>query len=362
MTSFDIASKRLLNQHLAFPVFKNPADLVQYMGAIQAQDYGGAKWAIAQRLLGASDTLIEKAFASGDIIRTHVMRATWHFVSPDDIRWMLELTAPRVTAIAGTRHRQLQLDGSIFSRSKKALSGALQGGKQLTRGEIADVLQQAGIATDEQRFVHIMMQMELSGLVCSGGTRGKQFTYALLDERVPQTKTLDRNEALAALASRYFTAHGPATLPDFAWWSGLTVADCKAGLEMVKHKLANETAEGNTYWFIEQSHHPKNKSAVAYLLPNYDEYIVSYKDRSVAISPSDINKADPRGTIFNNTIVINGRIVGIWKRSFRKNTVVVEIFSFSSLSKINNAAISAAAKRYAKFLGLKDFKLVTSQY
>jgi hypothetical protein len=359
MTSFDITSKRLLNQHLAFPVFKNPADVVKYMGAIQSQDYAGAKWAIAQRLLGASDTLIEKAFANGDIIRTHVMRPTWHFVSPDDIRWMLELTAPRVTAIAGTRHRQLQLDDHIFSRSEIALSAALQGGKQLTRSEIADVLQQAGIATDEQRFVHIMMQMELNGLVCSGGTRGKQFTYALLDERVPRTKTLDRNEALATLADRYFTAHGPATLADFAWWSGLSVADCKAGLEMVKHKLTNETVEGSTYWFTEQLHHPKSKSAVAFLLPNYDEYIVSYKDRSAAIAAKDIDKADPRGTIFNNTIVINGRIAGTWKRSFKKNTVVLDIFPFSKLSKVNNAAIAAAAKRYSKFLGLKDFVLQT---
>lgn len=313
MTPFDIASKRLLNQHLAFPVFKNPADVVQYMGAIQAQDYGGAKWAIAQRLLGASDALIEKAFADGNIIRTHVMRPTWHFVSPGDIRWMLELTAPRVTAIAGTRHRQLQLDGHIFSRSEKALSAALQGGKQLTRSEIADALQYAGIATDKQRFVHIMMQMELNGLVCSGGTRGKQFTYALLDERVPQTERLDRSEALAALANRYFTAHGPATLPDFAWWSGLTIADCKAGLEMMKDKLANAVVEGITYWFAEQTHDSTSKSPVAFLLPNYDEYIVSYKDRSAAIAAKDIDKADPRGTIFNNTIVINGRIAGVWK-------------------------------------------------
>jgi hypothetical protein len=359
MTGFNILQQRLQNQHLASPVFKDPADVVKYIGAIQAQDYAGAKWAIAQRLQGATDTMIEKAFTNGDIIRTHVMRPTWHFVSPQDIRWMLALTAPRVLALIAFRQRYLELNNNIFSLCEKVISAALQGGKQLARTELVGILQQAGIVTDEQRFIHIMMQMELTGLVCSGGRQGKQFTYALLDERVPQVKTTDRNEALVTLAERYFTAHGPATLQDFVWWSGLTVNDAKAGLEMIRHKLTGEVAEGNTYWFAEQHYDSKNKSGIAYLLPNYDEYIVSYKDRSAVIASSDINKADPRGTIFNNTIIINGCIAGIWKRSFRKNSVILEIMPFAPLSKANNAAIAASAKRYTKFLGVKDFKLHT---
>jgi hypothetical protein len=357
MTGLNITNQRLLNQHLASSVYTNPADIVHYMGAIQAQDYAGAKWAVAQRLQGATDAIIERSFANGDIIRTHVMRPTWHFVSPKDVRWMLELTAPRVQGIASFRHRQLKLDQDIFSRCEKALAKALTGGKQLSRDEVAGVLQQAGIATDEQRFVHIMMQMELIGLVCSGGREGKQFTYTLLDDRVPPAKALDRQDALVMLAERYFTAHGPATLQDFVWWSGLSVADSKAGLEMVKHKLTNEISEGNNYWFAEQAFAPKSKSPIAFLLPNYDEYIVSYKDRSAAIALTDINKADPRGTIFNHTIVINGRIIGTWKRNFRKDTVILEIAPFAPLSKVNHAAILTAAKRYAKFLGLKDFIL-----
>jgi hypothetical protein len=357
MTVADIRERRLLNQHLASPVFTNPADIVYYMGAIQAQDYAGAKWAIAQRLRGDTDSLIEKAFTDGDIIRTHVMRPTWHFVHPKDIRWMLELTSARVQATASTYHKQFQLDHTVFSACEKAIAKALQGGKQLMREEVANALQQAGVATNEQRFIHIMMQMELIGLVCSGGRQGKQFTYALLDERVPATKTIDRQDALTALTKRYFTSHGPATLQDYVWWSGLTVADVKAGLEMVKHKLLSDTIDGNAYWFNERSDTPEHKTPVAFLLPNYDEYIVSYKDRSAAIESSDINKADPRGTIFNHTIIINGRICAIWKRTIGKNKVDIEVIPFKPLSKLNQAAVTSAAKRYAKFLGVKDFTI-----
>ncbi len=357
MKATDIAQQRLINQHLASPVYKDPADIVYYMGAMQAQDYAGAKWAIAQRLQGATDDIIEKAFTNGDIIRTHVMRPTWHFVHPKDIRWMLELTAPRIQAVAGTQYRQFQLDHVVFSKCEKAIIRAMTGGKQLMRNEIAEALQQAGVATNDQRFIHIMMQMELIGLVCSGGRQGKQFTYTLLDERVPTVKSFDRQDALATLAKRYFTAHGPATLQDFVWWSGLTVNDAKAGLEMVKNKLNSESSDGSTYWFAVRKDIPKSKTPAAFLLPNYDEYIVSYKDRGATIATSDINKADPRGTIFNHTILINGRIAGTWKRSFRKDTVDLEITPFSSLSKVNHAAITSAAKRYTKFLGLKDFKL-----
>lgn len=357
MKAIDLTQQRLINQHLASPVYHDPAEIVYHMGAIQAQDFAGAKWAIAQRLQGATDAVIEKAFTDGDIIRTHVMRPTWHFVHPKDIRWMLELTAPRIQALAGFRHRQLKLDAPIFSKCEKTLTKVLSGNKQLSRDEIAAALQQAGIATDEQRFVHIMMQMELIGLVCSGGRQGKQFSYTLLDDRVPSVKPLDRQDALAVLAERYFISRGPATLQDYVWWSGLTVADAKAGLEMVKDKLISETLDKATYWFAKRSDVPKSKVPAALLLPNYDEYIISYKDRSAAINMAHINKADPRGTIFNHTVVINGRITATWKRSFTKNRVDIEVTPFSVLSKANHAAINAATKRYVKFLGLSDFKL-----
>ena len=357
MTATDIRELRLLNQHLASPLLTQPADIVYYMGAIQSQDYAGAKWAIGQRLKGATDKTIEDAFTNGDIIRTHVMRPTWHFVHPKDVRWMIQLTAPRVMKLAGTHHRQHNLDQIIFSKSEKAILQAMEGGKQLTRDKIARELEQAGVATNEQRFIHIMMQMELIGLVCSGGRQGKQFTYALLDERVPASKPFYKQESLTTLAERYFTSHGPAILQDYIWWSGLTVADAKAGLEAVKHKLTSIISNGHTYWFAEQVILSKSKSPGAFLLPNYDEYIISYKDRSAAIAASNINKADARGTIFNHTIVSNGKVIGIWKRTIGKSRVDIELIPFAPLSMANRTAITTAAKRYIKFLGLKDFTI-----
>src|SRR5713226_2242979 len=228
MTNLDIAHRRLHNQLITRPMFEKPDDVVKWLGAVQAQDYAGAKWALGLRMQGVTDDVIEQAFADGAIIRTHVMRPTWHFVAPADIRWMLALTAPRINAYY---NRKLELDDAVFRHSNAVLAKALQGGKQLTRSELASVLQLAGIAADNLlRSTYIIMRAELDGIVCSGARRGKQFTYALLDERVPQTRNLDRDEALAEFARRYFTSHGPATLQDFVWWSGLAAADAKAGL------------------------------------------------------------------------------------------------------------------------------------
>jgi len=356
MKATDITQLRLQNQHLAGQQFTQPKEIVKWLGAVQAQDYGGAVWAVGQRLKGCNSALIEKAFTDGGIIRTHVLRPTWHFVAPEDIRWMLDLTAPRVLGFTSFRKRYLGLTDEILLKCTNVLTHILEGGKQLARNEIAAALRNAGVATDEQRFIHIMMELELQQLVCSGGRIGKQFTYALLDERVPKAAVLNRDEALATLTERYFTSHGPATLQDYAWWSGLTVADAKKGLEMVKSKLTSEVLDGNTYCFRDNGM-SIGKSSTAFLLPNYDEYIVSYKDRSAAIAEKDIIKADPRGTLFSNNIVINGQIKGIWKHNFKKDSVVIEVSPFKPLSKAAQDTINSLSKRYAKFLGIKEYSV-----
>jgi hypothetical protein len=216
MTHLEIAHQRLHNQLISRQTFEKAGDVVGWLGAVQAQDYAAAKWAVGQRVQEATDVAIDRAFADGAILRTHVMRPTWHFVTPADIRWMLQLTAPRVNALNASYYRQRALDDDIFKRSNAILAKALQGGKQLTRTELASVLQQAGIATgDLLRLTYLMIRAELDGVLCSGARRGKQFTYALLDEQAPQAKSLERDEALAELTRRYFTSHGPATLQDF---------------------------------------------------------------------------------------------------------------------------------------------------
>jgi hypothetical protein len=352
MNAFDLTTLRLQNQHLTKPEFTDPADVVKYLGAVQSQDYNGAKWALGMRLKNSTDEFIEHAFTDGHIIRTHVMRPTWHFVHPDDARWMLDLTAHRIQSLARGRHKQLEINDAVLTKSEKIISKALQGGKQVARDELSVLLKQNGIATDEQRYVHIMMHLELEQVICSGGRAGKQFTYTLFDERVPQSKKLSHHEAVVKLMERYFTSHGPATLADFVWWSGLTITDARTGIQNLKHKLESYEFEGNTYWFT--GNPSTAKSTIAYLLPNYDEYIVSYKDRSFAINVKDISKADPRGTIFNHTIILNGKIEGIWKKAIKKERLEVELIPFKKLSDAGLKAIEIAAKKYTEFLGLKD--------
>jgi hypothetical protein len=355
----NLVGHRLANQQLAQQQFSRSSDVVAWLGAVQSQDYAAAKWAVGQRLPVSTDAQREQAFAEGSILRTHVMRPTWHFVSPADIRWMLALTAPRVNALCAYYYRQLDLDATFFARSQKAMVKALEGGRELTRPELASVLKRAGLIKSDapgvdRRMGHIMMGAELAGVVCSGARRGKQFTYALLNERAPRAKALSRSEALAELSTRYFTSHGPATLQDFVWWSGLTVKDARAGLEMAKSTLVSDISGDQTYWMPAAIPPVRNGDRRAYLLPNFDEYIVGYQDRRAICDPAYTKGVDARSNVlFNHTIVLNGRIAGTWKRSLAKAHVTIEAKSFTPKKTVQAREIAAAADRYGAFLGLE---------
>jgi hypothetical protein len=353
MKNFDIARLRLRNQRLSSTAFTNPAEVVGWLGAVQSQDYAGAKWALGQRIKITTDSAIEKAFNEGAILRTHVMRPTWHFVRPKDIRWMLALTAPRINALCATYYRKLELDAATFKRSNALLTKNLRGGKQLTRAELTSLLQKKGIATDDLlRFTYLIIRAELDGIVCSGARRGKQFTYALLDERAPHTRTLEREAALAELAKRYFSSHGPATLKDFVWWSGLTVSDANKGLDSIRSQLISEVENGQTYWFADSTP-ARVPSPTVHLLPDYDEYTVGYTDRGAIFDSSHTNKLDSRGSeLAQYMIVVDGLIAGTWKRTVKKSEVVIELVRFRDFAKAEEQAIADAAERYGKFLGL----------
>ncbi len=351
MKNGDLLHQRLANQHLAQPQFADPAALVAWLGAVQAQDYYGAKWALAQRLQRASDASLEQAFDDGRILRTHVMRPTWHFVAPADIRWLLALTAPRVRALLAQYDRQLQVDAALRHRSQAVLTRALQGRQALTRAELDRALKAAGIHQNGQGLGHLVMHAELSGLICSGPRRGKQFTYMLLEERVPPTLPLSRDEALAELVRRYFISHGPAQAADFAWWSGLTMADARRGLELLGGQLVCEAIGGQDYWLAPSS--PAPRARAAYLLPNYDEYTVAYRDRDAYFDPRHAAGLDPRtSSPFSNAILIRGRVAGFWKRTLSKGAVSVETRWLAPPSAAQMRAVVAAAKRYGEFLGL----------
>jgi hypothetical protein len=354
MADTTIAQLRMANQHIAQVDFESAAEAVRWLGAVQSQDYGGGKWALGLRSSMLTDAAVEQAFNEGAILRTHVLRPTWHFVTPEDIGWMLMLTAPRVLAITAGYYRQADLDEATLEQASAVIIRALEGGNQLTKAELGAVMQQAGIDTKEAlRLGHIMGYAELHGLVCSGAIRGKQHTWALLSERAPQTRQLDRDDALAELTRRYFGSHGPATLKDYVWWSGLTTTDAKTGIEMVKSELERAIIDGTEYWFGETAAVAPAPSPAVTLLPNYDELIVGYTDRSAIYDEDHSDKLDARGNVlFNYTILMDGRIVGTWKRTFKKGKVIIEANPFYPLSEAQMVALRVAGQRYADFYGL----------
>lgn len=356
MDNLEIAHRRLYNQRLAGNSFERPEEAVGWLGAVQAQDYGGAKWALGQRTAGVTNADLDRLFNEGAILRTHMLRPTWHFVLPEDIGWMLKLTSPRVHAVNAYYYRKLELDEEVFRRSEGVIRRALEGGKQLTRTELAQGLDEAGIEASGQRLAYVIMRAELDGVICSGGLRGKQFTYGLLAERVGQRKvrTLEGEESLAELTRRYFKSHGPATAQDFMWWSGLSGAEVKAGLELVKGELEQRVREGKTYWLAAPAGKVEINRPVVHLLPNYDEHLVAYKDHSASFDPAVFKTLDPTSEVLlAHVVVLDGQVVGGWKRTLHKDEVRVSVKLLMSLDEAEQGALEAALEGYGRFMGLK---------
>lgn len=352
-TAINIPLSRLSSQSIATPTFAQPGDVVTWLGALQAQDYSGALWSIGLRMVSATERGVEQALADRTIVRTWPMRGTLHIVAAQDVRWMLALLTPRVIAQSAGRYRQLELDDATFGRSKEVFAKALQGGKQLTREELQQLLEHARIATTGQRGYHILARAAQDGLICFGAPSGKQQTFTLLDEWVAPTPQLARDEALAQLTRRYFTGHGPATLHDLMRWAGITMAEAKVGLAAAAQRLIQATVDGQVYWMADEPRSPLRGDPNAHLLPGFDEYILGYGDRSAVLDPAHAQRICPGGNgVFSPTIVIDGKVAGVWKRSFKKGAVVIELAPFRALTPAESQAISAAADRYGQFLGL----------
>lgn len=349
MAATALALQRLSRQGLSQAPFARADEVVAWLGAVQAQDFPGALWSLGLRIGQATADVIDRSFAGGTILRTHVLRPTWHFVTPTDIRWLLALTAPRVNAVSASMYRRLALDEALFARSNAVIARAVQGGQQRTRAELGSALAAAGIVAEGVRLGYLVFRAELDAVVCSGPRRGKQFTYALLDERAPQARTLQREEAVAELTRRYFAGHGPATIQDFVWWSGLTAADAKAGLALVGAELEHAVIDGKTYWRSASPSPVVEASPNAILLPTYDEFLVGYRGFGRSLAGGRERAA---GVAFSAPLVIDGTVVGNWRRTFKKGTAVVEIAPFAPLTAAEGEAVAAAAQRYGDFLGL----------
>jgi len=314
LTSLDIAQLRLANLQISTHTSKTPRDVVAALGALQAQDYRSALWAIGLRLAQGTEADVERAVANAAIIRTWVMRGTLHFVAPADVRWMLGLLAPRIIAGSAGRRRQLEIDDLTLARSRDLLGNALAGGGLLARDAAMNLLESAGIKTTGQRGIHILRALSLEGLLCQATPKGRQPAFALLDEWAPAAETMPREAALAELAFRYFDSHGPATLRDFVWWAGLTTGDARDGIELAKTRLAREQVGDAVYWMPAGAPVSPQAAPGLYLLPGFDEYVLGYTDRAIALDAVVFQRIVPGGNgVFRPTIVLDGRVIGAWR-------------------------------------------------
>jgi hypothetical protein len=345
----NVAAQRLHNQCISSPQRCGPDAMVRRLGAVQSQEYQAAKWAIALRMSGTTrDEEIERAFDEGKILRTHVLRPTWHFVSPTDVRWMLELTAPHVQRRAASYYRRHGLDQRTLTRATATIERALDG-QFLSRAELAACLRRARLELASLPLMLLMMHTELEGVTCSGPRRRKHDTYALLAQRVPSAPSLSRDEALATLTRRYFASHGPATLRDFVWWSGLSTADAKRGLDINRGR--SESIDGLTYWTVGARTIARATNG-AHLLPIYDEYLVAHRDRAAVPHHAATTVSTQSGQVvgFHHALIVAGQVAGTWRSVRQRHATSVEVAADRRLSASERRATAEAAERYGRFL------------
>jgi hypothetical protein len=358
MSALDIVRYRLHHQRISNHDFQSAEQVVSWMGAVQAQDFLGALWAVGLRLRGSSEGDIEQALGEGSIVRTWPMRGTLHFVAAADVRWMLKLMTPRILERAAGRLRDLELDAKTLARSRRIFEKAMAGGRPHSRPGMYKLLDAAGIQTDGGRGLHILWQLAQDGLICFGPRQGKQQTFVLLDEWIPKTAPLDHSESLGRVALRYFRSHGPATLPDLAWWSGLKLSDAKLGLDQVRTQLAHAQSNGQTYWMDPALPDSARRKSDIYLLPAYDEYFVAYKERSAALgSLGDKSIGLNSFIVLGPTILVDGQLVGTWKRVFAGGQLHIRPQFFTDLTEADHRKLISRAEQLGKFVGSQSVRI-----
>jgi hypothetical protein len=339
---------RLRNQWLTGTRPRTPLDVVTHFCAMQSQEFGPATWAIGVRAKGLARADVVRAYDAGEIVRTHVLRPTWHFVAPADVRWMLALTAPRLRPLARAAQAKLGLTLDVAARSRRSIERALAEGAPLTRAELAQRMRMEGLRVEGQAGYHLTFDAELEGLICSGPMRGRHFTYALLEKRVAPVAPIERDEALATLARRYFASHGPATERDFAWWSGLTMGDVRRGIAILGDALERIDIDGTAYVAAPSRMPPARRAPIAHLLPCFDELTVAHVDRR-ATAGSSAPKGEPPGALLVDLVIVDGVRVGTWKRT-TGSTSPAEITLMRRLARAERAAVDRALGRYRRFV------------
>ncbi len=349
MNTQDILKIRLHNHLLGSATLQEPHEVVSYMGAMQSQAFEMAKWGIGARLKGATNAAIEDAINTGKIIRTHILRPTWHFVAAEDIRWMLQLSAPRVKPILMGYWKMRGIEKSVYTPAIRVIEKLLENGNHLTRQEIGDALIAQGIIADPDLTHCITGIAEIDGIVCSGRLKGNKQTYALMHEWIPKTEKLCKEEALERLARTFFTSHGPATLQDFCWWSGMTLTDAKKVMGQMKHDFICKEVNGRTFWMKNDIVLPTNNDDSLLLLPPFDEFVVSYKDRSELIEDHHYGKVMTKNGLFSPTVMLNGEIIGSWKKVSIKGKPNVEVSFFVKPTKKIESLVEKKVKEFSEY-------------
>jgi len=322
MTAKELIQLRLVNQGLTSAEFDTCAEVVTHFGAVQSQDYPMAKWALGMRARKASQADIERCVNSAEIIRTHILRPTWHFVGCKDARWMMELSAPYVKKATQYVDKQVGLTDEVFKRAWKIIGAGLEREDNLTKENLMARLAEKKIKVDGLMATQILIRAELEMRVCSGVRKENKVTYSLFDSRVPHSEKVSRKEALVKLASIYFKSRGPATVKDFMWWSGLSLPDAKFGVSGLGDDLKCAPVNGLNYLYFENSRYQKKK--VSALLPVYDEYMVGYSEGRNIAFPPDIDKSIFGNGIFKPIVLFNNAIAGTWKKVNKEPFVEIQ--------------------------------------
>jgi len=353
MTHPEISHYRLTSQKLYKTNPCSPQEIVQHLGAMQAQDYTMAKWAIGSRC-DSTEKVIEEAINSAKIIRTHILRPTWHFVASDDIYWMLDLSAPQVKRFTASAAKKYGYDEKKLDQTNSKIEKLLTGNNHLTRDEIMQELNIKKSSSEDFLSAAIMMNAELDGLVCNGKMKGKQITYALLEERVSKPKfKLTKEEALSKLAKRYFESHGPATLTDFSWWSGFPPTTCKLAINAIELQLNSVEIESQKYWFGNDISKDSDFRESVHFLPAFDEILISYKTREASILSEHQSKAFTNNGIFKPIILENGKVIGIWKRTIKKDHAKIETQFFYETESHKKTILFEGIKAFENYLETK---------
>ncbi len=349
----EIAARRLVNQRLVGASLGGASEVARWLGAVQAQEYPVARWSLGQRARGLTEADVDSALAEGQILRTHVLRDTWHLVAAEDIRWLVELTRPRIQARNATMHRRLGLEPRTLARTDAMLVDALASHGRLTRRQLGSFLREHGVETESPRLAYILMHAELELLICSGGLDGKQQTYAPLEERARQAASLPREEALAELTKRYFTSHGPATPKDFGWWASLTLADARLGIDLLAAELESMEVGGRTYWSRSSAASPAAPAPRAHLLQAYDEYVNAYSESKDVFDVEGLARVvPPDRTMFAHAVLLDGQVVGHWRRRLAREAMTIDVQLAVTLDGAGRDAVDDAVERYGRFVGL----------